>query len=178
MTDMHDGTVRLPGALVVVDDHAIEAFDQHLPDSSRLAFRVAYGVLRHRETAEDVAQEALVRAFRALPRLRDHTKLRAWLVRLTWRLALDEQRGAKRRLIRDTGAADLEPRQTTPESSLRVAQLWDAIDRLPEPLRLTLVLGGIEGYAVAEVASMLGIAEGTVKSRLFEARRRVKELLS
>lgn len=174
---MHDTTARLAGAFVVVDDRVRDAFDQRLPESSRLAFRVAYSVLRHRETAEDVAQEALVRAFRALPRLRDHTRLRAWLVRLTWRLALDEQRAGRRRLARDTGAAELHARQTAAESALHVAQLWEAIDRLPMPLRITLVLGGVEGYAVAEVASMLGIAEGTVKSRLFEARRRLKELL-
>src|SRR3990172_4647513 len=72
-------------------------FEQRLADSGALAFRVAYGVLRQRQDAEDVAQEALVRAYRKRGSLRDRERFRAWLVRICWRLALDHRKAGKRR---------------------------------------------------------------------------------
>ena len=59
----------------------------------------------------------------------------------------------------------------------RAALLWQAIDALPEKLRLTIVLAGIEGHDIREVAQLLRLPEGTVKSRLFLARERMKESL-
>jgi RNA polymerase sigma-70 factor, ECF subfamily len=59
----------------------------------------------------------------------------------------------------------------------RSTRLWQAIDRLPERLRVVVVLAAIEGHGVREVAALVGAPAGTVKSRLFEARRRLQELL-
>jgi RNA polymerase sigma-70 factor (ECF subfamily) len=59
----------------------------------------------------------------------------------------------------------------------RSRRLWAAIDQLPERLRLVVVLGSIEGHGVKEVASMVEAPEGTVKSRLFEARQKLQEML-
>src|SRR5205814_5167285 len=95
---------RLNGALGVTDDIEHE-FEARLTESSTLAFRVAYGVLRHREDAEDVAQEAFVKAHRSFRQLRDRDRFRAWLVRMTWRLAIDRQRNDRRRLARERGPA-------------------------------------------------------------------------
>src|SRR5262245_39238993 len=81
-----------------------DEFEQRLGDSARLAFRVAYSVLRQREDAEDVAQEALVRAYQKLASLRDRERFRAWLVRIAWRLALDHRRSGKRRELREQAA--------------------------------------------------------------------------
>ena len=64
-----------------------EELERRLPEHSALAFRVAYGVLRQREDAEDVAQEALARAFQRLGRLRDRERFQAGLVRTSWRAA-------------------------------------------------------------------------------------------
>src|SRR5205823_12870905 len=76
-------------------------FEARLVESSTLAFRVAYGVLRHRQDAEDVAQEAFVKAYRSFRELRDRERFRAWLVRMTWRLAIDRQRNERRREVRE-----------------------------------------------------------------------------
>src|SRR6187200_968959 len=86
-------------------------FEARLADSSNLAFRVAYSVLRHRQDAEDVAQDAFVRAHREFHRLRDREAFRGWLARMSFRLALDFKRGEKRRLVREDRAAvpDLSP---------------------------------------------------------------------
>src|SRR5437867_7445396 len=98
---MNDHAARLAGDFVTVDRTLEQEFEARLVESSTLAFRVAYGVLRQRQDAEDVAQEAFVKAYRSFSQLRDRDRFRAWLVRITWRLALDRQRGDRRRLARD-----------------------------------------------------------------------------
>ena len=190
---MHGIADRVAGGIVAVNDAGLEReFEARLVESSTLAFRVAYAVLRHRQDAEDVAQEAFVKAYRHFSQLRDRERFRAWLVRMTWRLAIDRQRGDRRRAAREQnpdgfqhvrpegqGAAqgfspaaleDLQARE-------RAQNLWTAIDNLPEKLRIVIVLAGIEGHDTTEVARLLGVPQGTVKSRLFLARQRLKEQL-
>ena len=165
--------------LVTADDVLEREFGERLRESSSLAFRVAYGVLRHREDAEDVAQEAFVRAHRSIAQLRDRERFRAWLVRMTWRLALDRRRMDQRRAMREM-TAEPEPGVTAEElasAQERARRLWAAIDELPEKLRMAIVLASIEGHDVAEVGRLLDIPEGTVKSRLFLARKQLAEKL-
>ena len=80
MTEMSEWALA---ALVTTDDAIEREFGERLRESSSLAFRVAYGVLRHREDAEDVAQEAFVRAHERIGQLRDRNSFRAWLVRFS-----------------------------------------------------------------------------------------------
>jgi hypothetical protein len=75
---MHEHAERLAGSLVTADLALEREFEARLADSSRLAFRVAYSVLRQREDAEDVAQEAFAKAYRSFSQLRDRTRFRAW----------------------------------------------------------------------------------------------------
>ncbi len=176
---MHERVDVLAGAFVTHDPVLEREFEARLADAPTLAFRVAFSVLRNREDAEDVAQEAIANAFRRFAQLRDRERFRAWLVRATWRLALDHQRAARRRLRREHGiAGETSTPHDEAESSERAARLWRAIDALPEKLRLTLVLSGIEGHDTRDVAALLGIPEGTVKSRLFQARQALRALLS
>jgi RNA polymerase sigma-70 factor (ECF subfamily) len=164
---------------VNVDAELDREFESHLPECSTLAFRVAFSLLRHREDAEDVAQDALVRAHRSFHKLRNRDRFRAWLVRTAWRLALDHRRSEGRRHVRqlEHGRATAVGADDTAAASERARQLWEVIDTLPEKLRMTLVLSAIGGHDVAEVARLLGLPEGTVKSRLFNARRRLQERL-
>jgi RNA polymerase sigma-70 factor (ECF subfamily) len=155
-------------------------FEQRVAECSGLAFRVARGVLHDSADAEEVAQEAFLRAYRKLHRLREPKSFRAWLVRITFRLALDRLRSARRRVVRET--AWMETRQSTtahkPEAAGELrAHLQRAMDALPERLRFVLILTAIEGHALADVAEMLGVPEGTVKSRLHFARKELAEKL-
>lgn len=173
-------TSRLSARLLTVEDDLAREFEARLVESSTLAFRVAYGVLRQREDSEDVAQEAFAQAYRSFRQLRDRERFRAWLVRTTWRLAINRQRSDRRRLFRETAHADTSLEPTTAQTLIareRSDQLWSAIDSLPDKLRLVIVLAGIEGHDLREVARLLNVPEGTVKSRLFLGRRRLKELL-
>jgi len=173
-------TTEIPATLVTVDQGLAREFETRLAESSRLAFRVAYGVLRQREDAEDVAQEAFTKAYRSFAQLRDRDRFRAWLVRMTWRLAINRQRSNRRRMSREEGPTAPSPEPTAADTLVareRARQLWSAIDALPEKLRVVIVLAGIEGHDVREVATLLKLPEGTVKSRLFFGRQRLKESL-
>ena len=188
---MHERAERLAGSLVTLDEDLEREFEARLVDSSTLAFRIAFSVLRQREDAEDVAQEAFTKAYRCFGQLRDRERFRAWLVRMTWRTALDRQRANRRRGAReipdeDSGTAGkglqarpaLESTHHVVEARERAQHLWAAIEQLPEKLRLVVVLAGVEGHDMREVAALLGLPEGTVKSRLFLARKQLKERLS
>jgi RNA polymerase sigma-70 factor (ECF subfamily) len=169
-------------------------FEARLVESSTLAVRVAYSVLRNREDAEDVAQEAFAKAYRSFDQLRDRERFRAWLVRMTWRMALDRQRANRRRMTREDSASGdrtdswLPPSggsqvsggdaQVALEARERAEHLWRAIDALSEKLRVVIVLAGIQGHDIKEVAALLELPEGTVKSRLFSARQQLKDALS
>jgi RNA polymerase sigma-70 factor (ECF subfamily) len=180
---MSQHAAQLVGGFVTVDRTLEQEFEARLVESSTLAFRVAYGVLRQRQDAEDVAQEAFVKAYRRFSQLRDRDRFRAWLVRITWRLALDRQRGDRRRAARDSrpdvvqpvGSAGMQADDMVARE--RARHLWAAIDALPEKLRVAIVMASIEGHDVDEVARLLAVPVGTVKSRLFLARQRLKEHL-
>jgi len=158
-------------------------FESRLAECGPLAFRVAQGVLRNAADAEDVSQEALLRAYQKFDRLQDVTRFRAWLVRIVFRVALDRWRSARRRERRETDWALPERRPPAPStaeiaaSNAFHARLEKALDELPEKFRLVLLLAAIEGYTVEEVAAMLAVPVGTVKSRLFHARKALAEKL-
>jgi RNA polymerase sigma-70 factor (ECF subfamily) len=158
-------------------------FEERLAECGPLAFRVAYGVLRHAADAEDVAQEALLKAYRNFGRLREPARFRGWLVRIAFRMALDRWRSAKRREKRETEWTGPEQRAAGPTteemaaSSEFQARLEKAMEELPEKFRLVLLLAAIQGYTLDEVSGMLGIPMGTVKSRLFFARKHLAEKL-
>jgi RNA polymerase sigma-70 factor (ECF subfamily) len=100
--------------------------------------------------------------------------------RITFRLALDRARSAKRREQRETLWAQPLPRPTTEDlaaSSEFQAHLDRALEELPEKLRLVLLLAAMEGHTLEEVAAMLAVPVGTVKSRLFFARKQLAEKL-
>jgi RNA polymerase sigma-70 factor, ECF subfamily len=170
----------LSGSAVSHDESLEREFEQRLADCPKLAYRVALGVLHNTAEAEDVAQEAMLRAYRNFHQLRERERFRVWLVRVAFRLALDRIR-AKGRRERHERAAMEEPRQASFENVIASReferQVARAVDELPEKLRIVMVLAAIEGYNTREVASLAGLPEGTVKSRLFLARKRLAESL-
>lgn len=168
--------VREAESHVERDAALAEEFEQRLADCPRLAYRVALGVLRNPAEAEDVSQDAMLRAYRNFGKLRDRERFRAWLVRTAWRLALDRIRSAGRGERREQAALQeqpeigLESMAAAREFERRLAATLDA---LPEKLRMVMVLAAIEGYNTREVATLLDVPEGTVKSRLHLARKQL-----
>lgn len=171
----------------VTEDVSLEReFHERLTECSTLAFRVALGVLHDRAEAEDVAQESLLRAYRNFHRLRDRATFRGWLVRIAWRKAIDHRRAQRRRERYEEDAAQTGARmiQAASQNADEVAasnefqrRLNQELDALPEKLRIVMIMAAIEGHDTREVAQLLGLPEGTVKSRLRLARKRLAEKL-
>jgi RNA polymerase sigma-70 factor, ECF subfamily len=178
---MHALAASFPDSAVSQDASLDQEFERRLADCPMLAYRVALGVLRNTAEAEDVAQEAMLRAYRNFYRLRNRERFRGWLVRTAWRLALDRIRAAGRRERREQTAFICRQCDAGVEG-LVAAREWErhleeALDALPEKLRLVMTLAAIEGYNTGEVAKLTGLPEGTVKSRLFLARKKLAESL-
>ena len=177
---MHESAGPRLETLVTLDAGLEREFEDRLRESSSLAVRVAYSVVRQRQDAEEVAQEAFARAYSRFSQLRDRTSFRAWLVRTTWRLAIDRWRSDRRRTVREQSGVSEAPDPTAEGIAVendRAERLWRAIDDLPDKLREAIVLSAIQGYDVHEVALLLGLPDGTVKSRLFLARKGLAQRL-
>jgi len=179
-TEMDALAASLPRGAVTSGESLEREFERRLADCPTLAYRVALGVLRNSTEAEDVAQDAMLRAYRNFHRLRDRERFRAWLVRTAWRLSLDRIRAAGRRERRELAAARENPEPgvegiaATREIERHIAA---ALDALPEKLRIVMLLAAIEGYNTREVAKVLDLPEGTVKSRVHLARKHLAEAL-
>lgn len=127
--------------------------------------------------AEDWAQEAWIRALRALPGFRGEAGFGTWLHRIAVNSALASRRGGERRDRREGAAAVSISSGGSDEQTLLRIRLERAMDRLPEGMRRVLVLHDVEGFTHEEIADMLGVAPGTCKSQLWKARARMRELL-
>jgi RNA polymerase sigma-70 factor (ECF subfamily) len=172
--------VRWVVSTVNLDPALEREFEARLAESARLAFRVAYGVLRHREDAEDVAQEAMAKAYREFASLQDRERYRGWLVRIAWRMAIDRRRGDKRRSRREEESPSPAALPTAEEMAIDRDlrdRIWQAVEALPDRLRAVVTLSAMNGHDVREVAGLLDLPEGTVKSRLHQARRMLAEKL-
>ncbi len=167
-------------SLIVADapDGERVDFERRLGESRRLVFQIAYSALASAADAEEVAQEVFLRAYRKLKTLREPEKFRAWVARMSWRLALNRLRASRRTLARDT--AWFECTASPPASAETLAaerefrgRLRQEIDRLPEKLRSVLLLSAIDEQDARSVAAILEIPEGTVRSRLHLARKQL-----
>jgi RNA polymerase sigma-70 factor (ECF subfamily) len=138
-------------------------------------FRVARLILRDRERAEDAVQEALVRVWRELPRLRDADRFEAWATRILVNACHDESRRGRRRVD-----VRLVPELEAPDSSAEVIireRLDRGFERLPLEQRIVLVLHHYAGFTLDEIAAATGRPIGTVKSRLHYATRSMRGAL-
>jgi RNA polymerase sigma-70 factor, ECF subfamily len=159
--------------------------DEHLP---RL-WRVVWRILRHREDTEDVMQEVFLAAYRALPGFRGDSSLSTWLHRIAVTRALNHRGTAAERIRRASepweGAGGEDFRQAggasvaTPLASLEAEELLrrvtDCLERLPAAWRGILALRDVESFSYEEMSRILGIAVGTVRSRLARARLALRE---
>jgi RNA polymerase sigma-70 factor (ECF subfamily) len=135
--------------------------------------RFAYFLMRGSERADDVAQEALVRAVKHIGGLRPDSNLRAWLFTIARNVARNEARRLRRSPVDPhTDLADIQPSQPqTQEAAIEMRELQEAVLRLPPAFRQTLFLCAIEGLSYEDAAQVLAVPIGTIRSRLARARR-------
>ena len=132
------------------------------------------------EAANEIAQEVWLRVLRGIGRLRDRTKLRAWLFGIARRVLMDRLRAQYAAPpVSDVDPADVAAEETTDAVETELAAMHDELLRLPTIEREALTLFYLRELSLTEMAEVLDVPLGTVKSRLFRARRLLRrELLA
>lgn len=128
--------------------------------------------------AEDVSQDAWIRAFEKLHQFRGDAAFSTWMYRLAVNAAVNRVRSRSRRSKLETAPELRLPVQEPDESALQQRQLARALDALPDGYRTVLVLHDVEGLTHDEIGEKLEIAAGTSKSQLHKARARMRDLLA
>ena len=157
----------------------------------RMVYGLAFNLLGDRDEALDLSQEVFLRVFRTLSSFRGQSAVRTWIYRIVINQVRNRQRWWRRRHRNDLVSLDEHLRQYGDMESKRdvlpdrllasketAARIWQALERLPFDQRTALVLREIDGLRYEEIAFSLGVAVGTVKSRLTRARQALRaELL-
>jgi RNA polymerase sigma factor (sigma-70 family) len=183
----------LPEAEVVASakagDH--EAFRAIMQRHNQRLFRVARGLMRDDADAEDVLQEAYVRAFAHIESFRGEAAIATWLTRIVINEARTRLRSRKptveleaveaaqeagAQLINFPGRATSDPEADVAKAQIR-RLLEGAVDELPETFRVVFILRDVEGLSIEDTAAQLGIKAETVKTRLHRARRLLRQAL-
>lgn len=146
--------------------------------------RVAYGIVLEREESLEIVQDVFVSVYKSIGSFRGESGFSTWLVRITINLSLNWKRRWKRRfrwahrsLDSPAVVKETESRVETPEAQYRgkelEARIMGAVGKLPDKTRAVFVLNTLEGLSYGEIAQALEIKIGTVKSRLFQARKQI-----
>jgi RNA polymerase sigma-70 factor, ECF subfamily len=155
----------------------LRAFESLVRDYQADVWRFAYHLTRNRATAEDVTQEAFLRAYRGLGSYKGQAKFTSWLLRIVRNCAIDLYRKTRKETPAppDENAGD-RATSNTPAAEDR-ARINEAIRRLPMPLREPFVVIEVLGFSYQEASVILGLRVGTVKSRMHRARAALMESL-
>jgi len=158
-----------------------EAFGRLVAEHGPAARRLARLVLRDPNDADDAVQDGLLAAWRSIARFDPRRPFRPWLMRIVLNAARDLRR---RRLVRETlplggheASRDATPDRQAGRALLR-ARLTEALATLPERARVAVTLFDAEGYSHGEIAELLDVPEGTVRSDVFHARRTLRAALA
>jgi RNA polymerase sigma-70 factor, ECF subfamily len=170
-----------------------QAFAQLIDHNRRAVFRAAYAALGSAEEADDVAQETFLAVYQKLQGFRGDAAFRTWLLAIAWRKALDRRRSLSRWLrltVRHGSGEDDRPElvervaatNRSQEENLAAGDLERTLKRLiaalPRKLRDAILLVGADEYSYDQIGAMLGAPVGTVKWRVSEARRILKQKLA
>ena len=147
-----------------------EEFTQRIVAMQDTLYRVSYGILPKACDREDAVQECIRKAWEKREQLRADAYMQTWVIRILIRECYGVARSVKREIPVDTlPMGDISPAGDP--------MLHDAVLNLPEKLRIPVVLHYMEGYELKEIAAMLRLPQGTVKTRLYKARRQLKATL-
>lgn len=166
---------------MLAQDGDRDAFGELVRRYAGQARRVALAVLRQPEDADDAAQDGLLSALRKLDQYDPARPFGPWLMRVVANAAADRRRRLRVRRTDEisplTPADDPGPDAETDRQAFHAA-LRDALRELPERQRMAIVLFDVEGYSHKEIADMLDVPSGTVRSDVFHARRHLRALLA
>jgi RNA polymerase sigma factor (sigma-70 family) len=160
--------------------------EQLVREHSRLVYRIAYAALRRHQDAEDATQETFLRVLRYSAKLDGVEDAKTWLARIAWRVAVERSRRRERKNeialeSPERPFAEVASAEAGADEKLQGADVEAALEKLiaalPAKLREPLILSAIEEMSPREVAATLGINQAAVRSRVFRARKILKEKL-
>lgn len=159
-----------------------EAFEQLVRQYQQYAFKIAYGILGSDRDAEDTVQEAFIAVHRQIKSLRNEEAFPTWLGKIVTNLCFRKvQNSGKTPTVPLDSIEDLRVSNTGPEEAYLALELkqdvHNALLNLPLDYRVVVVLRDIQGYSYSEIADIVGIPLGTVKSRIHQARTLLADLL-
>ena len=183
--------MKLEDLLLLAKKGDGRAFEQIVLQTERAVYNLALSIVKKKEDAEDVTQETYLRLWRVASELKLEGSLKLYILRTARNLALDLIRKNSKRQETDTVILDAEGEfeieiaddssdSRPDESYLRKIEkevVRQSIEELPSAAREIIVLRDIEGLSYTEIAEMLGLAEGTLKSKLFRARERLRKII-
>ena len=159
------------------------AFGQLVEKYKRRLYAFAYRMMRSHEDADDLSQEAFLRAYENLSRFNPGTNFQAWIFRILHNLCIDQLRKANRfhHESIDDAAEYIPTRNPRPDQEVEAAELKEhirvAIDTLPEAQRTVVILREMQGLSHKEIAQITKTNEKTVRWRLHQARKKLREIL-
>jgi RNA polymerase sigma-70 factor (ECF subfamily) len=189
MNREHDSVTEL---VARARDGEVEAFEVLYRSHQAGVYTFILSQVREAELAADLTQQAFVRAWESLRRLREPGAFKGWLYRIASNLILDEVKSGRSRLeVAASALGEEDPTATTPaalddggnpEAMLESAELrqavWAALNELSPEHRAAVVMHHVEGMGVSEIAKAVGVRPGTIMSRLARAREALRKSLS
>ena len=169
----------------------MDSFDVLISMYSERAFAVAFGVMGNKHDASDIVQESFIKVFKNINKFNFKSAFNTWLYRIVKNSCIDELRKRKKGTIVSLDATmnsgDGEYVMQIPDDGPGIQEIlereesqkfmWDALAELKENHRIVLVLADIKGYDYTEVADMIGVPVGTIKSRISRARLKLAEII-
>jgi RNA polymerase sigma-70 factor (ECF subfamily) len=169
-------------AIEAVQAGQASSYDYLVSKYMKRVVSIAWGIVRNAHDAEDLAQEAFVKAFQKIGRFQTAEPFGPWIYRIVTNLSLDVLKHRKRFKHEELSATEPAERRDRADLSARSNELASRIDRaiesLPEMQRIVARLYLVEEFGHPEIASMTGLSEGTIRSHLSLARKRLKEHLA
>ena len=187
------GTQVMPGEAILGNAEAtktetsLESIEILVAQHSLMAFRIAYSILRNHHDAEDAVQECFLRVLKHLKRMHQVRNPKTWLARIAWTTALD-RRASRSRATMNEDVSEVQALLQIPDKAVAADEqlagkqmrrlLEQMIATLPEDLRYPLELSTVQELNSVEIAEIMHIPEGSVRTRLMRARQLLKEKLS
>ncbi|MBV1758897.1 MAG: sigma-70 family RNA polymerase sigma factor [Dethiosulfatibacter sp.] len=168
----------------------INSFEELIKDYKKIAYNIALKMLKNKEDAEDVSQEALIKVYKSIDRFNMDSSFKTWLYRIVVNTCLDHVRKNKENPIsidqpirsgHDEFYMDVEDNRPTPqevlETKLTQKMVMDAVNELDEDFKSIIILRDINDLSYEEISEILECNIGTVKSRISRGRQKLKEIL-